>query len=321
MSRLIVTNGDSAADLLRAAGLQGTIVPWRDVLHEGPITQVNLDASSRERAAFLAVRFRLDPAEAADTFAERDAILHAHSGFEDIELWFEHDLYDQLQLVQVLAFLADAKRTQGVRLVQADDFLGAQRADTILRFAEHARDVTEADLGLARAVWGDLAMPTPEFVAGRSEMPAGPLPFLRNALTRFLEELPAPENGLGRTEQAILTGIRAGAGNPSRLFQVVLEQEEAAFMGDLSFFRLIEDLAFCAVPLITGVVEPAAPAGFDDAHLELTMAGDSVLAGAEDHVTLSGIDRWWAGTHLVGRAVWRYDRGSRRLVAPNAGGG
>ena len=216
MSRLIVTNGDSAADLLRAAGLQGTIVPWRDVLHEGPITQVNLDASSRERAAFLAVRFRLDPVEITDTFAERDAILHAHSGFEDIELWFEHDLYDQLQLVQVLAFLADAKRTQGVRLVQADDFLGAQRADTILRFAEHARDVTEADLGLARAVWGDLAAPTPEFVAGRSEMPAGPLPFLRNALTRFLEELPAPENGLGRTEQAILTGIRAGAGNPCR---------------------------------------------------------------------------------------------------------
>ena len=33
-------------------------------------------------------------------------------------------------------------------------------------------------------------------------------------------------------------------------------------------------------------------ASFDDAHLELTMAGDSVLAGAEDHVTLSGIDRY-----------------------------
>ena len=46
--------------------------------------------------------------------------------------------------------------------------------------------------------------------------------------------------------------------------------------------------------------------------------GEEVLAGQEDHVALSGIDRWWAGTHLQGRAVWRYDRGDRRLVAPGA---
>jgi hypothetical protein len=325
MSRLIVTNGDSAADLLRAAGLQGTILPWRDILHEGPITQLDLDASSRERTPFLAARFRIDAADIASTFAERDAIMHGHASFDDIELWFEHDLYDQLQLVQALAFLASVRRVDGVRLVQADDFLGTQRADTILRFADHARDVTTADLDLAGAVWSDLTAPTPEFVAGRSEMPSGALPFLRGALTRFLEELPAPEDGLGRTEGAILRGIRdEEAVTPARLFHLVLEQEEAVFMGDLSFFRLIEDLALCPVPLITGVPAPGVadePGYLRDVELTLTTAGQDVLAGREDHVTLSGIERWWAGTHLDGRAVWRYDRGSRRLVAPNAGGG
>ena len=31
-----------------------------------------------------------------------------------IELWFEHDLYDQLQLLQILAFFAEAGRGDGV---------------------------------------------------------------------------------------------------------------------------------------------------------------------------------------------------------------
>ena len=49
-------------------------------------------------------RFGIEFGEIAADFAARDAVLSAHSGFDRIELWFEHDLYDQLQLVQVLAF-------------------------------------------------------------------------------------------------------------------------------------------------------------------------------------------------------------------------
>ena len=43
MTSLIITNGDSAGDLLAAAGKDGTIVPWRDVLHEGPIVGGGLE--------------------------------------------------------------------------------------------------------------------------------------------------------------------------------------------------------------------------------------------------------------------------------------
>ena len=52
------------------------------------------------------------------------------------------------------------------------------------------------------------------------------------------------------------------------------------------------------------------------AHLTLTEAGRSVLAGETDRVSLNGIDRWWAGTRLIGRDVWRYDRNTEGLVPP-----
>ena len=35
--RLIITNGDSAAACMREARLDGEILPWRDILHEGPV--------------------------------------------------------------------------------------------------------------------------------------------------------------------------------------------------------------------------------------------------------------------------------------------
>ncbi len=324
MTDLIITNGDTAADLLLKAGRDATVLPWRDVLHEGPILPGRLAQCSPARIAYLANRFRVDPSEVAADFAERDDLMRAHRDFDKVELWFEHDLYDQLQLVQVLAFLAGEEPRDGLILVQADDFLGSQTAETILGFAEHARPVSAADLDLAAAVWAEVTQPTPARIATRLNRPEGSLPFLRTALRRFLEELPAPASGLGRTEHTLLDAIAHGTGQPASLFHRVIAAEEAAFMGDWSFFRLIDDLAFGNVPLIAGLSPP--PDGpfdgerFRDADLALTMAGEDVLAGEVDHVDLNGLDRWWAGTRLAGRAVWRFDREAARLVPPAVSG-
>src|SRR5581483_11926876 len=246
MPRLILTNGDTAADLLVAAGRAGRIQPWRDVLHEGPIA-FDLAAAMKLRVPWLARRMRIDATEVAAAFADRDALVQAHDRFDEIELWFEHDLYDQLQLLQILAFFADAGRSEGLTLIQADDFLGAQTPDTILSFATAARPVDGHDLDLAERVWADLAMPTPERAFAFLASEADPrLPYVEPALRRFFEELPAPGTGLSRTEFAALTAIASGATDPFRLFGAVTMTEPAAFMGDASFFAMLYDLAVSA---------------------------------------------------------------------------
>jgi hypothetical protein len=248
-----------------------------------------------------------------------------HADFETVELWFEHDLYDQLQLVQVLAFFASEARTDGLILLQADDFLGAQSSETILKFAARARPVASNDLDLGKSVWSELAEPTPVMIADRVARNAvSSLPFLVPALRRFLEELPSPQNGLSRTEQTILDLIAGGVSDPKKMFATAIRGEEAAFMGDWSFFRLVEDLADAEVPLIAGLKLTSGPDGDArrpiDATLALTTAGQAVREGREDHVSLSGLDRWWAGTRLIGRSVWRFDRNRQRLVAPGKTG-
>jgi hypothetical protein len=54
---LLVTNGDSVAECIERAGLAGEVLPWRDVLHEGPVPAGLSDAELGEiRARFLADR-------------------------------------------------------------------------------------------------------------------------------------------------------------------------------------------------------------------------------------------------------------------------
>ena len=57
LTMLHITNGDSVAEPLRQLFPEDEVLPWRDVLHEGPVPE-KLDAEGlREvRAAFLARR-------------------------------------------------------------------------------------------------------------------------------------------------------------------------------------------------------------------------------------------------------------------------
>ena len=319
MARLIITNGDTAGELLAASGIDGDILPWRDVLHEGPIVAGGLARSTEIRSAFLAGRFGLELEEVAADLGARDAVIRKHSAYDAIELWFEHDLYDQLQLLQVLSFFADEGRTAGLHLVQADDYLGRATPETILRFADRIRAVDEDMLDAADMLWADLAMPTPENVVRRLDDPTPGLPFVVPSIQRFLEELPSPANGLGRTEVSALSFLTEGAQSAIELFRRTIADEAAAFMGDLSFFLMLHDLADVPHPLLDGL----SPREDDDAHryerpLALTEAGRAVLASEDDRIRLDGIDRWWAGTRLRGRTTWRYDRDTMNLISPQA---
>ena len=80
---LHITNGDCAAERIRAAGVEGTILPWRDVLHEGPVPAgLPLERLSAVRADFLASGGAGAADEVRRSFAERDRILTASRGEE-----------------------------------------------------------------------------------------------------------------------------------------------------------------------------------------------------------------------------------------------
>ena len=105
VKNLIITNGDSAAAKMRDARINGEILCWRDILHEGPVPRTGtLEELSAIRVGYLAGGGWGDPEEIAAAFASRDGTMRSLADYSEVTLWFEHDLYDQLQLLQISLF-------------------------------------------------------------------------------------------------------------------------------------------------------------------------------------------------------------------------
>src|SRR5262245_40893646 len=100
---LHVTNGTSAMNRIHELGLPGYIVTWDDVLHEGPVP-AGLDAAAlrRVRADFIAASEWGEKSDVAKQLKVRDEVLSNAPPEQEVVLWFEHDLYDQLQMLQVI---------------------------------------------------------------------------------------------------------------------------------------------------------------------------------------------------------------------------
>ena len=319
---LHVTNGDSAVAQIRDAGVDGEILPWRDVLTDGPVPE-GLDETGLRavRAAYIASRGWGSEAEILRDFEQRDRALTEFRAHEEVVLWFEHDLYDQLQLLQILDWFA-SRPLGRTRLTQvaSDQYLGMMPHDEVRRRFAARTAVEPEQITLARRAWAAFRAPTPlplQTLVEPKSAEVDHLPFLRAALRRHLEELPHERDGLARSERQALEELAAGHTEPAALYRAAHhDREDAIYMGDTSFVARLEGLSAGDAPLLqfddgSPVRAPRAESeygAFWKRHLVLTDLGRAVIAGREDRVRRCGVDHWLGGIHLYGHDVpWRWN--------------
>jgi hypothetical protein len=330
---LHLTNGTAINPPIREAGIDGLIVSWDDVLHEGPVPAgLNAAALRQRRVEFLASCGwgRTDAIERS--MAQRDEALVTAIGadgantaalgrVDEIVLWFEHDLYDQLQVLQIL----DRVPLDGAPRVSAvpdGDYLGTQPASAFSGLFEARREVSSTQRLAARDAWAAFRSSDPRHLFDVLPRVAS-LPHLGAALTRHLQQFPSTTNGLSRTEQQTLEAVAGGATAMRDVFEATQRREPAIFMGDAAFLAHFCGLVRTSRPLLRAIAGPEtagtrggglaiAQSSMTD-RLALTDDGRRVLAGDADRVALCSIDRWLGGVHLSGRGpVWRWsDEGLR----------
>jgi Domain of unknown function (DUF1835) len=303
---LHITNGDGALYLLKKAGILGTHLAWRDALNDGPVPAgLSLEETSAVRANYLAQRGFANPIRLIHDFGRRDAQLRSAGDFEEVVLWFEHDLYDQLQMLQVLTALEELELEPGrISVVQTDHYLASMTVDEILPLLPKRRTATAAIFRSARRNWERFTSPSAaELYAAAGEDAIG-LPFLRAALQRLCEEYPWTRDGLSRTQRQALYAVAQGPAREDELFSRAQAREEAFFLGKRAFSKVLEDLRAGAGALVED----------EGAALVSTALGRRVIAGDADWLDEHPIDRWVGGVHLVAERVTRWDEDSGRFL-------
>jgi hypothetical protein len=298
---------------IRTTGLDGDVLAWRDILHDGPVPAgLGPSALRDERARFLAEAGHTERAAARRELAARDAML-ARSRQRYV-LWFEADLYDQLQLIQVLDRLAEAGvEPTRIELVSAGEYpgvahfggLGELAADGLVGLHEQRVALGPDSIALARRAWAAFRSPEPTALSSLTTIRTRELRFLGEAIGRLLEEYPWVGDGLSLTERRLLAELADGEATAGALFRRVWARERRPFLGDTPFYARLRSLAECPRPLVELAGDASAP--IHDRHARLSDVGRRVLSGEADHGELNGVARWIGGVHLTGAGQWRYD--------------
>jgi hypothetical protein len=318
---LHVSNGD-ATDV-PGTGLARRVVYWRDVLHEGPVPEVAPAELRQVRADYLTGHDDAGRAGVVRQLAERDQALEASRAGEYV-LWFEADLYDQLQITEILARLAGLGVPAGrITLICIGEHPGIARFGGLgeltagqlgeLPQTSACARLTPAALELAARAWAAFRAPSPVGLGAIAAARLGELRFLGEAFDRLSCEYPATRDGLSLTERRVLAAVADGAPDAGTAFVRAAARETRPYMGDSTCFRRMDPMAQGPHPLL--LLDPPGRPVVRETGLRLTTAGARVLAGEADQIAINGIDRWIGGVHLRGRHVpWRWDDGTETIV-------
>lgn len=330
MERIVhVCNGDSTADTLSLADLPGDIRVWADALDRGPVLPVSDQEHYKARGEYWSKREHGSAADAAQKLATYDKEFDEATSADELILWFEHDLFDQLNLIQLLDRLARKPQSGiDVTLISIGSFpgrltfkgMGELTPEELAPLFGQRQPVRDDQYAVAQKAWAAFRSPDPREIEELLAGDTSPLQFLGAALHRHLEEFPSTANGLSRSENRLLELVAGGQTNIRSTFPQMHLEETAFYIGDLSYWDRARELAGTTPPLLqintTSESEQALPSG----EFEITVDGREVLRGA-DRVRRCGIDRWLGGTHLTGRGpVWRWDAERGRIQAPGETG-
>lgn len=314
---LHITNGECVVHSFRDTRLEGDYLSWTDLLYEGPVPQPMLDELAPIRAHFIADVGWEGYQEALARLSSRNDKLKSFRRYDEVVLWFEHDLTDQLQLIQVLDWFQGRELgPTGLSLININTYpgiasfhgLGQLTGQQLLQLLPTRKAVNLQQLSIGRDAWQAFCAPEPSALLSLLGRDLSALPFLTQALCRFLEEYPSVHNGLSRTEQQILLAAVAGRQMERDIYVGLQEGEDARFMGDRSVWLRVDRLA--AGPT------PALEASRSGTYL-ITDQGRSLVDGKVDWIKhRGGIDLWLGGVHLQGKeGLWRWDPQRQTLIA------
>ena len=108
---LHILNGDSTDAILKKSSIPGDVVIWREMLCEGPVIKdVGNDQFWKERYHYFENELGVTKLDYFDTTIKEIIKLQDVSNYNEVVLWFEYDLFCQINLLALCTYLLKSYR-------------------------------------------------------------------------------------------------------------------------------------------------------------------------------------------------------------------
>jgi hypothetical protein len=212
-NQLHISKGQDLTNFLRELKIEGEILTWDELLCEGPVV-ASIDSKEfiETRRLFLNDFYAIEFDEAA--FTSELSKLNSKSGYTEIVLWFEYELFCHINMLAVLNLIHQREINLPIYLVCSGRVKGEKDLKGLNELSSkqllaHYKDkirLTEEDLELAITLWrtycGKDHNLFKNYIVKKSSFK-----YMSNCLKAHLKRFPDSISGLSVIERNMLTII------------------------------------------------------------------------------------------------------------------
>ncbi|MDH3697947.1 MAG: DUF1835 domain-containing protein [Flavobacteriaceae bacterium] len=251
-SQLHITNGDSFTERLKSLNIDGDIITWREMLCEGK-TESNVGSESfwKTRFEFLSKNYKVTKTWFVEKTLKEYRSLCNHKQQDQIILWFEYDLFCQINMLAVLSWLKTFRRHAEISLVCSGDEDASDRMyglseltdEQVFNLYEKRVSLSQNDIEYADYVWQLYCSDNPIRLENLADFDNYEFEYLSEAIQAHLRRFPSIKNGLNAIENNILSiSENEKPSSKKALLGKILQNQGVYGFGDTQYQRVLGKL-------------------------------------------------------------------------------
>ncbi|NHF60023.1 DUF1835 domain-containing protein [Flavobacteriaceae bacterium TP-CH-4] len=248
-SLLHITNGDSFTSRLKTLEIKGDIITWREMLCEGKtLTNVGSETFWKTRFDFLHKNYKVSKSWFIEKTLKEYRSLCNHKQQDEIVLWFEYDLFCQINMLAVISWLKTHRKYAQISLVCSGDeddtdtlyALNDLSDEQLLKLYKNKTVLTQDDIEYADYVWQLYCSDNPIRLENLSDFQNYQFDYLSGAIRTHLHRFPTIRNGLNEMENNILRlAVEEKPKNKKMFLGTLLRNQEWLGFGDSQYERAL----------------------------------------------------------------------------------
>ncbi len=252
-SILHITNGDSTTNYLKKLKFSGEFITWREMLCEGKTTtDVGSESFWKNRFDFFKSSYKVSKQKFIDYTLKEYRSLCNKKNQKEIVLWFEYDLFCQINMIAVISWLKRYRKGYHISLVCSGKVgnsksmyaLPELNENQIHRHFKNRIALSQDDIEYADYIWQLYCSDSPLQLERVYKVNTNStFTYLASAIEAHLKRYPSIENGLNNVENSILnTAVQKKSKSKKQFIGQLLKDEDVYGYGDLQYENKINEL-------------------------------------------------------------------------------